>query len=232
MVAVGKYIQESGRAIPIIAEVDLVVVGGLTGGVAAAVAAAESGCTVMLVEQHPYLGFDVCGHLQALARTGETCEGELEQIIFGSPAPTPMQVKLGLEQALFRANVRFLYCSYPTNVLVDADGRPAGIVIAGRAGRQAITAKGIIDATARAAAARMAGVRFTSYPSGQHVFHRIVVGNAVEPHLGPGIRSVRAMPTTLSEKGGSNQAYEYELAIDMEVGSARHLPGRNRSPGT
>ena len=33
MVAVGKHIQESGRAIPIIAEVDLVVVGGLTGGV-------------------------------------------------------------------------------------------------------------------------------------------------------------------------------------------------------
>ena len=137
----------------------------------------------------------------------ETCEGELEQIIFGSPAPTPMQVKLGLEQALFRANVRFFYTAHTQrNVLVDADGRPAGIVIAGRAGRQAITAKGIIDATARAAAARMAGVRFTSYPSGQHVFHRIVVGNAVEPHLGPGIRSVRAMPTTLSEKGGSNQA--------------------------
>lgn len=219
MVAVGKYIQESGRAIPIIAEVDLVVVGGLTGGVAAAVAAAESGCTVMLVEQHPYLGFDVCGTYRLWLEPEETCEGELEQIIFGSPAPTPMQVKLGLEQALFRANVRFLYCSYPTNVLVDADGRPVGIVIAGRAGRQAITAKGIIDATARAAAARMAGVRFTSYPSGQHVFHRIVVGNAVEPHLGPGIRSVRAMPTTLSEKGGSNQAYEYELAIYMEDGS-------------
>ena len=94
---------------------------------------------------------------------------------------TPMQVKVALDEALLAAGVQYLYGSATTDVLVDGDGQPAGVVIANRAGRQAVRAKVVIDATARAtaaraAAARAAGVEFESYPAGPQTFQRIVAG--------------------------------------------------------
>ncbi|MHC4432807.1 MAG: FAD-dependent oxidoreductase [Planctomycetota bacterium] len=59
--------------------------------------------------------------------------------------PTPMQVKRVLDEALLEAGVQFLYSCYATDVLRDGDGRPAGIVMANRSGRQAVRAKVIID---------------------------------------------------------------------------------------
>ena len=73
------------------------------------------------------------------------------------PWPRPMHVKRVLDQALLDAGVEFLYSCYATDVIHDADGRPCGIVMANRAGRQAVLAKTIIDATERAAVARLAG---------------------------------------------------------------------------
>ena len=74
--------------------------------------------------------------------------------------PTPMQVKRTFDEALLDANVQFLYSCYPTDVLYDIDGKPAGIVMANRSGRQAVKAKVIIDATLRATVARIAGADF------------------------------------------------------------------------
>jgi len=92
------------------------------------------------------------------------------------PPPRPMHVKQVLDEALLAAGVEFLYSCYPTDVLRDADGYPAGIVMANRAGRQAVVAKTIIDATDRAHVARMAGVKFRPYGGGLHTFKRVVVG--------------------------------------------------------
>ncbi len=50
-----------------------------------------------------------------------------------------------------------LLSCYPTDVLVDAGGGFAGVVLANRAGRQAVVAKVLIDATDRAVVAKMAG---------------------------------------------------------------------------
>lgn len=55
---------ESAREIPVAATVDVVVVGGTTAGVAAAVAARESGADVFLVGGYPYLGEDMAGTLE------------------------------------------------------------------------------------------------------------------------------------------------------------------------
>ena len=49
-------VLESGRDIPVVYEVDVVVIGGSTGAVAAAVQAAQSGATVFLAAPRPYLG--------------------------------------------------------------------------------------------------------------------------------------------------------------------------------
>ena len=95
------------------------------------------------------------------------------------PPPRPLHVKKTLDDALIKAGVPFLYSCYPTHVLSDAAGQPCGIVMANRAGRQAVIAKVIIDATDRATVARLAGAGFRPYPAGQHTFQRVVIGGEV-----------------------------------------------------
>lgn len=228
--------KESGREIPVVYKSDVVVVGGYTGAVTAAIAAAELGCSVALISKQPYLGFDMCGTYRLWLEPGEQPKTELAREIYGISTtnagkdieskdnidytaltpPTPIQVKLTLERALLKAGVKFLYCCYPTDILHDRHGNPAGIVMANRAGRQAIIAKVIIDATMRSVVTRRADAKFSPYPQGVHEFTRVVVGNLVEPRTELGIMSFRIMPTPVSEKGGSNKAIEYRLKLEMK----------------
>jgi len=92
---------------------------------------------------------------------------------------TPMQVKKALDDALLESGVQFLFCCYATDVLYDAEGKPCGIVMANRAGRQAVVAKAIIDATDRASVARMAGAKSYPWPAGIQTLRRVVVGGEV-----------------------------------------------------
>ena len=51
-----QTVHEPGRETPVIAETDVLVVGGGAAGVAAALAAARNGCRVILTERYPHLG--------------------------------------------------------------------------------------------------------------------------------------------------------------------------------
>jgi len=126
--------------------------------------------------------------------------------------PTPMQVKRTLDEALLEAGVQFLYGCYVTDVLRDGAGNPAGIVMANRSGRQAVKAKVIIDATPRAAVARMAGANFRPYPAGMQSFKHIAVGGEVQ--TGEGVRA-RKIPMPITGR----QVIEYTLEIPMKNGS-------------
>ncbi|NOY81892.1 MAG: FAD-dependent oxidoreductase, partial [Kiritimatiellaeota bacterium] len=97
----------------------------------------------------------------------------------------PLQIKRILEKALVEARVEFLYGCYAPELLADAEGRPAGVTIVNRAGRQAVRARVVIDATERAWLARTAGATFAPYPAGDRLFRRVVVGG--EPCSGPGV---------------------------------------------
>ncbi|TVS16082.1 MAG: FAD-dependent oxidoreductase [Planctomycetaceae bacterium] len=90
--------------------------------------------------------------------------------------PRPLHVKKTLENALLDADIPFLFSCYPTDVLRDASGALAGIVMANRTGRQAVLARTIVDATDRGAVARLAGAPFRPYPAGTHSFRRVVIG--------------------------------------------------------
>lgn len=122
----------------------------------------------------------------------------------GRIPPMPMQVKRMLDEALVSAGVQFLYGCYPTDLLRDEKGLPAGIVMANRAGRQAVLAKVIIDATPRAAVAHMAGAEFTGGADTQQ-FQRIVIGG--RPADAPGLQ-IDAMPAPvqLVQGGWDTQA--------------------------
>ncbi|MBI5386669.1 MAG: FAD-dependent oxidoreductase [Verrucomicrobia bacterium] len=149
-------------------------------------------------------------------------EAAVAQPVAAAPAArftTPMQVKRTLDQALIKAGVPFLFGSHATELLRDAQGQPAGVVIANRSGRQAVLAKVIIDATDRAVVARMAGAQFTPYPSETMTFSRIVVGG--EARKGDSI-SLRPRPSPLAitdRKGDSFPVLEYQVTSQMRDGS-------------
>ncbi len=147
-----------------------------------------------------------------------------QDVQIASPPPRPMHVKKSLDKALLDAGVKFLYSCFPTDVLRDADGKPCGIVMANRAGRQAVLAKTIIDATPRATVARMAGAGFRPYPSGTHTFKRIVIGG--EPKdLEFGTARVVGQPFQGPPSGAARTAsgdypiIEYTLPLHVDDGS-------------
>lgn len=209
--------NESARDIPVAYDVDVVVVGGTSGGVAAAVEAAQNGATVFLAAQRPYLGADLCGTYRLWLEPGEEPASPLARNLFAQSPSTPMHVKRTLDEALLEAEVQFLYGCYATDVLRDGDGKVAGIVMANRSGRQAVRAKIVIDATPRASVARMAGATFEPYSQGKQSFKRIVVGGEVR--TGKDIQA-RRMPSPIRvEDGRVCEAIEYTLEIPMKDGS-------------
>jgi hypothetical protein len=128
-----------------------------------------------------------------------------------------MQVKRTLDEALLDANVQFLYSCYATDVLRDSNGKPAGIVMANRSGRQAVKAKIIIDATLRSTVARIAGADFEPYPEGLQTFKYIVIGDEMQPDKE---LMTRKMPSPiLTSNGPARYAIEYTLKIPMEDSS-------------
>ena len=81
-----RSVLASARRIPVAYDVDVVVVGGSTGGVAAAVSAAEKGAKVFLAAQEPYLGVDVCGAYRLWLEAGEVPQSGLGKAVFAEPA--------------------------------------------------------------------------------------------------------------------------------------------------
>jgi flavin-dependent dehydrogenase len=77
-----QTVIESARDIPLVYDVDVVVVGGTTRGVAAAVAAAEKGAKVFLAAPRPYLGEDMCATYRLWLEGGETPTTDLGHAIF------------------------------------------------------------------------------------------------------------------------------------------------------
>ena len=123
-----------------------------------------------------------------------------------------MHVKMTLDDALLEAGVKYLYSCYATDVVRDAEGEPCGVVMANRAGRQAVVAKTIIDATPNGLVARLAGARFRSPPSGPRTFKRVVIGGSTH-------QSERATARTISPPffgpGGNFPIHEYTMTLDV-----------------
>ncbi len=179
--AIGQQLGEVGqsaRQIPITASADVVVVGSTVAGVAAAQSAAKDGAKVFLVAPRLYLGEDLCATLRLELKQGRALATPLEKKLFPTPTATPAHVKSTLAKVLIDAKVDFVFGSYATDVLRDADNRPCGVVIANRAGRQAIVAKVIIDATDRAWVSRLAGAKAHPWTKNSAKFHRTILVSA------------------------------------------------------
>lgn len=183
---------------------DVVLIGGSTAGVAAAVEAAREGAKVFLAAQEPYLGEDITGTFRLWAKDKSILNTELGEAIWNEGLPSQLKVKRTLDNALIDNNINFLYSCYATDILVDDSGKPAGIVMANRSGRQAVVAKTIIDATPRGLVARMAGANFGVYPTGKQNFKFTVIGNDVKQAAGLSAKiQTEPIQINFKSKGGA-----------------------------
>ena len=203
--------------VPAIFDTDLLIAGCTTGAVDAALAARETGKSVLCITHHTYPGEDLCSHLRLWPNPDQKPRTELARRLFADALEnggclTPMALKLGLETAMLDAGVEYLYMSYPLNLLRDAAGRIAGVLIANRSGVQAIRAKVVIDATERAVLARMSHAEFRPFEAGMYAGRWTCIG-AEDLEVENG--SVKQQPDRVTLVDKQVPASVYELSVDM-----------------
>lgn len=160
-------ITEPARQIPILADTDVLVVGGGPAGVAAAIAASRAGAETYIVERYNHLGGLWTGGLvlPLLSTHGAGKNGKRLQVIRGiggemakrlldmgmalheeNPVVDPEAAKYVLDDMIFDAGVKVLYHTWGANAIMDGD-RIRGVFIESKSGRQAVLAKVVIDCT-------------------------------------------------------------------------------------
>ena len=178
------HITEPSKKTPVIAEADVVVVGGGPGGLPAAVAAARHGAKVLLVERYGFLGGLATASLVAPI-LGHTASRTSRPIVAGfledltermhalGGAPTWQETlekrcvpfdaeafKRAADEMAREAGVLLLLHAMAVEVMCK-DGRMDAVVIESKSGREAARGKVFIDATGDADLAFRAGAQIS-----------------------------------------------------------------------
>src|SRR5690625_3001293 len=170
-----KQIIEPQRKIPVIAEPDVLVVGGGPAGIGAAIAAARNGSEVLLVERYGFVGgnmtiamvnpmftfHDEKGNQVIRGIAGEVVErlidktaslGHVMDMTFDNPSMTPFDpegMKLLLLEMLEESGVKLLLHTVVADAITE-NSNVNSVIIENKSGRQAICPKMIIDCSADA----------------------------------------------------------------------------------
>ncbi len=128
---------------------------------------------------------------------------------------SPFIVKRALDRALLASRVPYITGVLVCDVVKDANGRFAGVVMANRSGRQVVRAKVLVDATDRAVAATLAGgVAAAPFRPGTYPFHRIVVSG--EAPKGAGV-TARAISEAFPVRVNNHLKPKHPLDIEARI---------------
>lgn len=173
----GRTITEPSREIPVLAETDVLVIGGGPAGVAAAIAAGRAGAETYLVERYNHLGGLWTGGLvlPLLSTHGVDKTKTRKQVIFGiggeiaqrlkdmgmaisdvNPVVDPEAAKYVLDDMVHKAGVKIIFHTVGSQVIMDGN-MIRGVFIESKSGRMAILAKVVVDCTGDGDIFHMAG---------------------------------------------------------------------------
>ncbi|MGI9381841.1 MAG: FAD-dependent oxidoreductase [Methyloligellaceae bacterium] len=177
------------HGLPVIAEVDVVVVGGGAAGVAAAETIGRKGLSVLLIERYGFCGGNavagLSGTICGLYLSSERRNNRPEQAVFGFAerfraamtdaggitAPQlygrtwthchdPLRWREVADAFLDAARVRLLYHCLVLGVVME-DDTVRGVMVESKAGRGVVAAKAVIDASGDADVVYRAGYSYT-----------------------------------------------------------------------
>ncbi len=223
---VNHWVQLEPRVLTLSRVTDVAVTGGTVAAVAAALGAAECGARVLLAAPRLFVGEDLCGTLQLWRDTlPDTDHPLLRRIYDGHSATTPLRVKRILTEQLLAAGVEVLLGCLPVGLIENDGGKPAGLVLANRAGRQAVGAKTLIDGGMQGLLSRLATASAMAFATDKETNSgsrtrvvRIVVGGA----NASGTAAVMPAHTIAhGAREGDNtwDAHVYKLDIDVNGSS-------------
>ncbi|MEO1200017.1 MAG: FAD-dependent oxidoreductase [Pseudomonadota bacterium] len=177
-----KTILEPARAIDVVHETDVLVVGSGPGGLAAAIGAARAGVDVTLIERFGCFGGNITAvgvegfawyrHEDTIDSEGVGREFEDRAKAAGAATPEPQSLshaldaegfKVVADEMVMEAGITpMLHRSFAAPILEGSAIR--GIITESKAGREAILAKRVIDATGDADVAHRAGAETLKTP--------------------------------------------------------------------
>ena len=175
-------IKEPARQTPIVHETDVLVVGSGPGGLAAALAAARAGVDVTLLERFGCFGGNITvvgvegfawyRHEQTVEAGGLGWEFEQRAKAEGAAVPESQSLsyeldsegfKLVADKLVLEAGIHpMLHRAFVAPIMEGP--RVTGVIVESKAGREAILAKRVIDATGDADVAHRAGAPMKSTP--------------------------------------------------------------------
>ncbi len=180
-----KTIHEAARAVPVIAETDVLVIGSGPAGLAAALAAARCGVETMIVERYGSFGGNITqSQVETIAwyRTEGTVESdgigmEFERRHREMGIPNREYYSLGemLDADMFKyiadvmvqeAGITSLLHCYAVEAVMEGSA-VTGVITESKTGRRAILARQVIDATGDADIAHFCGAPYRLDPKDQ-----------------------------------------------------------------
>ncbi len=161
-----KFIVEKQKKIPVMFNADVVVCGGGTAGMAAAVCAARGGLSVVMIERSSIPG-GMITHVTYWAAdfnnkggfAREFNKSLLENGIEVKPYYNPWQIVPYFDSLIEKNRIRVLYLSEAVAPIVK-DGKLSGVIVESKSGRTAVKAKIVVDATGDGDIAARAGAKF------------------------------------------------------------------------
>ncbi|AQQ70863.1 3-ketosteroid-delta-1-dehydrogenase [Limihaloglobus sulfuriphilus] len=156
------------RSLPVLAEYDVVVVGGGTGGAPAGIAAARQGASTLVIEYLHDLGgmgtLGLIGEYYAGNRVGFTAE--IDNAIADAPALSDRETVWNIEakknwyrDQIYNAGGDIWFNTLGCGAFVE-NGKVKGVVVATEHGRGVVLAKTVIDSTGNSDIAIAAGAEY------------------------------------------------------------------------
>jgi ribulose 1,5-bisphosphate synthetase/thiazole synthase len=221
-----KRINEAARQVDVILETEVLIVGSGPGGLAAALAAARAGARTALIDRNGCFGGNITqvgveGFAWYRHEHTVDCEGigiELEQraAAMGAAMPEPQSLSHALDAEMFKWVADVLVQEAGVTPLLHRlcvapimeHGAICGVITESKAGREAILAKRVVDATGDADIAFRAGAPVHKLPKNEMMSASVMFSmSGVDKRRF--IDAIKADPQTYADWSGNGE-WDYE----------------------